>query len=259
MFKNKENIKLSIDLTEKNKGILESIKTERGVSYGNIVNTVIDTFVNISVEVKKELLAIVKIKIKEIYKEMDSSGEYRYQELEEQMENYKKIATFLNDGENISWERLKFEPTLASYPLKDGILICPDNWIMLNRDQASTMMYAGVVECRNSKSFGKEHFGEEIPHFVYFSDYKYGKDYPEKYTDDINKLCAKVWPNFETVINNQVEPIYNPELPMRLLNANEWEEAPTIGHFSIYEQGDSLFGKNYEPLAGARIIRNSKI
>lgn len=249
--------KLTIDLSDCNKEILEKIKTERRMPYGNTINSLIDAFCEIPESVKKELLTFIKTRIKALYKEMDVAEDFLFRDLAMQSEAYIEIATFLNDGRRISIESIESEPTLTKYPVRNGILICPDDWIVLNPEQADVMMYAGVVECRNSENFGKENFGEKIPHFVFFSNKKYAKEYDNYYTDHINKLCVQMWPNFQKVIESQVEPIDDPERPGYQLNAEEWMKAPTIGHFSVYEHGDPIYGTKYEPPAGARIIRTS--
>lgn len=249
--------KLTIDLTDENKEILERIKAERRMPYGNTINNLIDTFCRIPESVKKELLSVIKPIIKELYKEMDVAGDYLFKDLAEQSQAYISIATFLNDGKRISLESIEAEPTLKKYPIKNGILICPDDWIVLNPEQADAMMYAGVVECRNSEKFGKENLGRRIPCFVFFSNKKYGKEYDSYYTDYINKLCVQAWPDFQKVIDSQVEPIDDPERPGYQINADEWMKAPTIGYFAVYEHGDPIYGSNYEPPAGARIIRTN--
>lgn len=101
---------------------------------------------------------------------MDVADDFLFKDLATRSQAYIGIATFLNDGRRISIESIEAEPTLTKYPVKNGILICPDDWIILNQEQADVMMYAGVVECRNSENFGKENFGEKIPHFVFFSN-----------------------------------------------------------------------------------------
>lgn len=249
--------KLTIDLSDCNKRILEKIKTERRVPYGNTINNLINTFCEIPESVKKELLVFTKSRIKALYKEMDVADDFLFRDLATQSQAYIGIATFLNDGKRISIESIEAESTLTKYPVKNGVLICPDDWIILNPEQADVMMYAGVVECRNSDKFGKENFGERIPHFVFFSNKKYGKEYDNYFTEHINDLCVRAWPNFQSVIENQVEPIDDPERPGYQINAEEWMKAPTIGYFSIYEHGDITYGPNYEPPAGARIIRTN--
>ncbi len=251
--------KLTFDPTSQNKEILEKIKFERRISYGNTINCLISTFCNIPENVKKELLDFIKVRVKKLNKEMDVAGEYLFKELEEQSQSYMEIATFLNDGERISLESIESEPILKKYPIKDGILICPDDWIILNPEQADTMSYAGVVECRNSENFGRKNFGRVIPHFLFFSNMKYGKEYDEYYTNHIDELCVNVWPDFQKIIDSQVEPIYDPEKPGRPINEEEWINAPSIGYFAIYEHGDPRFGPNYKPSTGARIIRTSNL
>lgn len=44
---------------------------------------------------------------------------------------------------------------VQKYDIKNGVLICPKDWIVLNPEEAKNMEYAGVVECRNSEVFGK--------------------------------------------------------------------------------------------------------
>ena len=247
--------KLTIDLTEHNKRILEKIKTERNLPYGNTINTLIDTFGEMPEKVKKDLLSLIKIRIKSLIKEMNEAEVFRTEDLVEQTQTYIDIATFFNDGKQISIQSIKEEPTLKKYQIKDGFLICPDDWIVLNLEKAGTMMYAGVVECCNSENFGIKYFGERIPHFVFFTDIKYRAEYNNYYSDYIKMLCVQKWPNFQKVIESQVEPIFDPERLGYLINDDEWTEAPSIGIFSIYEQDDPTYVPGYEPPMGARIIR----
>lgn len=247
--------KLTIDLLGRNKEVLEKIKNERKVPYGNTINSLISTFCEIPEVVKKELLFFAETRIKELYKEMDAAGECLFKELDEQSQSYLKIATFLNDGKKISVEKLKEEPVLKKYPIKNGILICPNNWIIVNPEKADAMMYAGVVECRNAEKFGKENFGVKIPHFLFFSEKKYAREYDAYFLKYINEMCVRAWPNFQKVIDSQIEAIDDPERPGYQINADEWMKAPIIGHFAVYEQGDKAYGSNYKPPFGARIVR----
>lgn len=247
--------KLTFDLSDENRERLERKKSELGTTYGNTINNLLSTFCDIPSLVKTDLLSFIKIKAKILDTEIDTAGDYLVEKLKAQKNAYMDIGKYLNNGEAISLEDSKKKPTLTKYPLKDGVLICPDDWIVLNPAEACNMKYAGVIECRNSEDFGIEHFGKPIPHFLFFSNKKYGKEFDGAYTDRIDQLCAAVWPNFQIVLDNKVEAIYDPINRAQLLNCDAWRTAPTIGHFSIYEQGDPTFGPNYEPPLGARIIR----
>lgn len=257
MDKNK-TYKLTIDLNYHNKLKLDEIKQSTNMPLGSIINTLINTFANIPDRIKSELLLDIKSRILNIEKEinkLDSSSEDFYKNtLSNNRDAYYRIGKFLNDGENITIEESEKQEH-KKYPIKNGVLSCPKDWIVLNLEEAHNMEYAGVIECRNSKSFGMKHFNKAIPHFVFFSNIKYATDYNKNYINHINNLCREKWSDFDVVINSQVAPIYDPTNPCKILNEYEYLNAPTIGYFSIYEQGDPTYSSNYEPPAGARIIR----
>ena len=64
--------KLTTDLAEGNRAILDQLKEDNRWNYGYTINTMISTFGNMPVSVKKYLLSIVKQKLKELNKRMDS-------------------------------------------------------------------------------------------------------------------------------------------------------------------------------------------
>lgn len=67
------------------------------------------------------------------------------------------------------------------------------------------------------------------------------------------------WSNFNTVLKHQVTPILDQTQANQVLNESDYMNAPTIGHFSIYVQGDTNYEANYEPPAGAKIIKQNNI
>lgn len=156
------------------------------------------------------------------------------------------------------YAELSVDDTMKVYELKGGYLKCPKEWILINLEEASDKEYAVVVECRNSLSYGEEHFGEPIPHFVYFTETKRMSDAPKGLSNTINHLCVRAWANFQQIIDNQVEPIDDPDRPGVQLNADEWMKAPIIGYFPVYEQGDPVYGPNYNPPYNAKIIRTTR-
>ncbi len=242
--------KLTTDLAEGNREILDLLKENNRWDYGYTINTMISTFGNIPPSVKKDLLSLIKPKLKELNKRMDKAGVLELGELTKEHDAYDSIAKFLNNGQRITLEDLQAEPTMKKVALQDGYLICPENWIIVNPEEAENCLYAGVIECRNGSRLG-------IPHYVYLCNYRYGNEYPKGFTEDMEKQIANKYPVFKDVLAKQVTPIDDPDNPGVTLNADEWMEAPTIGHFSIYIQGDPMYGKNYNPPAGARIVREN--
>ncbi len=246
---NDKQDKLTTDLADGNRAILDQLKEDNRWNYGYTINTMISTFGNMPVSVKKYLLGVVKQKLKELNKRMDVAEVFELGELAKEYDAYDNIAKFLNDGRRITLEDFKIDPLMQKIAMQDGYLICPENWKIVNPEDAKECLYAGVIECRNSSRLG-------IPHYLYFCNYRYGGDYPEGFTDEIDKKVATLYPEFKDVLAKQVTLIVNPDNPETFLNADEWMESPTIGHFSIYIQGDPLYGKNYDPPAGTRIVRD---
>lgn len=240
--------KLSFDLSDENAKTLEAIKSEQHTPFGQTINSLIELFCRIPSDVNTELLVFCKHKIKELYEEMDRAGEYESQTLMNKSQTYQNLAMFLNGGRRISIDTIESKPKMQKIEMLNGVLICPSDYIILNKEAAEYCEYASVVEVRNIK------FG--VPHFLYFNS----KDVNE-YTDSdckiIEDLCVREWPRFQEIIHSVVEPILDPtaEYKWQYLNAKEVDEAPQIGHFGIYIQGDSRYPSNYKPPMGTRIIR----
>lgn len=240
--------KLSFDLTDENADTLEAIKNERRVPFGQTINSLIELFCRIPADVNAELLAFCKEKIKVLYMEMDRAGEYEAQTLMNKSQTYQNLAMFLNKGRRISIDSIENKPKMQKIEMFNGVLICPSDYIILNKEDAKYCEYASVVEVRNAK------FG--VPHFIYFHS-KEANAYNDTDTEMIEKACVREWPRFKEIMDSLVEPIPDPtaEHKWQYLNAKEVNEAPQIGHFSIYIQGDARYPSNYKPPMETRIIR----
>lgn len=240
--------KLSFDLSDENAETLEAIKIEQRTPFGQTINSLIELFCRIPSDVNTELLAFCKGRIEELSEEMDRAGAYEFQTLQNKSQTYQKLATFLNHGDTISTGNMESKPKMQRIEMLNGILICPSDYIILNKEDAEHCEYASVVEVRNAK------FG--VPHFIYFHS-KEADAYTDNDCKTIEDLCVKEWPRFQKIIDSLVEPIPDPasEYKWHFLNAKEVSEAPKIGHFGIYIQGDSRYPGNFEPPMGTKIIR----
>ena len=74
----------------------------------------------------------------------------------------------------------------------------------------------------------------ECPKFLFFLDHPV-VDLTEDDEDKINKAIIDIFPDFQDIIEDHVEEEYDENY--HLLNPKEWDDAPTIGHFSIEEKG----------------------
>ena len=195
------------------------------------------------------MIDFCKAKVRILLDQMDKSGEFEVEVLSTKIQKYLRIMTFFNNGNEIRSDQIKREPVMKTIPVKNGTIICPQDWIVVNPDDANASEYAGVVECRNANIYG-------IPHFLFFTDVKYANQYDEQELAHIDELCAQKSQQFAKALNNQVSLIDDPEHPGEYLNVKEHLSSPFIGHFHLYEQGDPCYPAGYKPPYGAMIIRN---
>ena len=239
--------KLSIDLTKENKEVLEVIKNEQHMPYGNTINKLIELFCRMPSQVKSELLEFCKNKIRQMYDEMGIAGEYEWQTLANKSQSYMNLAMFLNNGVRINVNEVEKALKMQKIPIANGVLLCPSDYIILNRIDADSCLYASVVEVRNAK------FG--VPHFIYLSTKKIG-EYTDWEYKIIESYCVREWPRFKEILDDIVVPIEDPDDKLHYINEKDVIEAPQIGHFEVYCQGDASYPSNFEPPMGTRIIRN---
>lgn len=159
-------------------------------------------------------------------------------------DSFNKIKS-INQPEEIKEEIID---EMYHLSIKDGTLIYPLDWYVLNRHQANTFKYAGVVTYRNCEKY-------DLPYLVFLTDKKYSFEYTDKDIEEIKKLCLyTVEKDFTEIFDLEIEPILDEK--GAITNKEDWEKAPSLNFFSIYEDGDPKFGPNYMPPNNAKIIRN---
>lgn len=244
------NALFNFSLEQKNREILERKKEETGATFGKTINALINTFGDMSESIKMELMTFTKTQLYTLIDQMDQAGDYELSALAEKTEKYLQIAAYLNNGQPLSLRDLKQEHKMQKIQIRDGVLICPKDYQIANPEEAESMMYACVIECRNATRY-------QIPHYLVFCDRKYGKDYDAAYEKRLLDKVVSRFPEFEKIIAAQVDPIPDPEHPGRLLNEMAHFQAPTIGFYSVYEYKDPAYPDNFVPPNDTQIIRNS--
>lgn len=232
--------KFSVDVGGENKIALDILSENMKMKYGPTINLLISGICRLHPNVKRELLEFCQTQYISASETQVHAGVMENKELEEQKAQYLTLAKLINDGNHLS---VQSSDRMRKVKLKDGYLIIPSNWIVLNEDEGNKYAYAGVVECRNSGLYN-------VPHFVFLNEYKYGCDYNEELYEYVHSMCIKAWPSFEDIIKKQVKPIPNPLKHGDYLNVKEFLEAPTIGHFHLPESNETN-----NPVCGAVIIR----
>ena len=241
--------KLSINLTADNRRTLDKIKDKWGWNFGYTINYLINTLGKIPYNTKEFLLSSIKTKLADIQLKMRYADGFELDQYQKEYDAYHAIATLFNNGQKIQCDSQKERDNMQKITLKEGYLICPSDWVIINPEEAPNALWANVIECRN-------HTRYNIPHFVYFitdlNDYKNNNKTFEK---KIHQKCERIYPRFKDILKQQVNDdlkINDPDYNKKLI---EWENAPTIGHFPIYVQNDDTTEPGYKPPFGAKIIR----
>lgn len=232
--------KLSVDLTEKNKETLERVNEQTKIPYGSIINGIIESFFDMPDDMYEVFSKFIITKIRNIHIMMEGAGCFEEQRLLKEKKYYTRIADYLNIA-YLSPGKKNFNST-KTIPMNNGLLICPNNWIIVNPEKAEESSYASVIECRNADEFG-------IPHLLIFSNYESVKDYDEMYKDEIFKMCCKVYPKFDDILKMQIKLIQN-------INEDEWIKAPIIGFYDVHIQENNDNTLEYELAGKAYILRS---
>lgn len=111
--------------------------------------------------------------------------------------------------------------------LKHGYVQYPDEWVAVKNMDPAECDYCGVVEVRNGYKY-------KCPKFIFFLDHPV-VDLTDEDEEKINKSIIEIFPDFQDIIDDHVEEEYDENY--HLLNPKVWDDAPTIGHFSIEEKG----------------------
>lgn len=239
-------------LDPENRHILEAKKKKDGWKLGETVNTLIATFGLLPDDIRNELLSHVKQQLRTLIEQMDQAGTCELAALSANAQKYLQIAAYLNNGQSLSLESIKNELLFKKITIQNGILICPKNYVAVNPEEALTNEYACVLECRNAALYG-------VPEYLIHCDRKYGCDFDDSYREMLIQKVIDYDPDFQKIIDIQVDPIMDPEQPGRILNATAYQHAPTIGFYNIYEHGDPIYPVDYRPSNGAEIIRQELI
>ena len=174
--------------------------------------------------------------------------------------SFKKMLSIADQFEKLAYMYNNFTVPVASLTerkygysntkLKNGFAVYPDDWIVLNEEEAENCSYAYVIEMANRE--GKYNF----PHFIFFSDMENVRKLDN---GKIYSMAIKAYPDFIKVLSMQVDAKFSDPDDKGityLINGDLFKQAPNIGIFKI-----ETFGKkdisNYP--FGAMIIRNEDL
>ena len=219
--------KISVDLSDENFEALDKFRESRNMPYSIIINRLLRILCK-SPDIKDELITICKSRIRALYAEMDQVGIFECQKLYNKSAQYIEILSFLTQNPQITVSSILDEAQMKKIRLVDGYLIYPENFILLNESAAQNYRNVCIVEIRNAQF--------PVPHFIYFSG-----NNPAHYTD---------------ADTTYINPIYDPDNPMRCINDAEMRTAPQIGYFGIIATNDPNYSDLYAAPYNIKIIRD---
>lgn len=238
--------KFSFTVEGEIKNALDDITRNAKTKYGPMINHILRNILLISPEMKNDLIQFFYFQIERIDKEIIYSDQFGKIKLKKDKINYINLINILNNG--IDSYKEKQNNHMKEIKIKEGILIIPDDWIVVNPFEAKNHKYAAVLECRNSSQY-------DIPHFVIHCDFRYEKDYTDDFIEQFIDLCRKHWPDFKKkVLDQQIELRLKPD-GKGYENTEEYLNSPIMGFFRILESDDDEISLIGEAPYGSKIIR----
>lgn len=246
MKKNITSHKLSIDLSDQSKTILEQLKACTLKPFGQIINQLISITCCMPDSTREIIQSSLEKEYFRLMNELSVTSERFF--VNDVKSKQEHILTFLQliNGGIYSLPNDKKNIRLA-----DGYLTIPTDWVLTNEDQAKLSYNAVVIECRNGRKYKVD-----IPHFIYFFDGKSANDLTEQQEFDFYQRCIEKCPEFENILQLSKENklITDPNAPSRYLNIEEHMDAPQVGIFYISDAGEHPSGN---PPYGAVIVRDN--
>ena len=237
-----------LKLTPESKAILDD-KKNAGSTYVDSINSLIEIFGDLPEDVNHDLMAFAKNKALQLSKRMVLSGLFASSKMEASVDKYLAIIEYLNNGIPVSMEKIREELDMQKVAMKDGYLICPKDFVLINSQDAKDMETAWIIECRNANKFG-------VPHYVVFWHPKEDYEPAEVYDSYLLDQLLRRIPKFQRIVDMQVTPIHDPDQPENILNEKEFMAAPTIGYYPVHVHGDPNKPADYKPPYGVQIVKN---
>lgn len=221
------------------------------INKGYVMNYMLDTFLNIDEKVKKEVYTFFFERMKHYAKSTSMLTGFEKAASEKKQKDYEKLVNLFND-----FGIYKEDPTklpMKKIATKDGYVIIPTEWIVLDEKTATDSTYCYVIEIRDL-------FGQyNAPHFVAFGNIPARKIHSDSQAEKrIFAQCCAAHPEFEQWMKMQLEPVYGePDQNgvRKIINLDEYQRAPIIGIFELYDyDGDDAFEHPF----GAMYVRSGE-
>lgn len=243
----RRDLKVSFNPTIENHYVLEDARYNSNLSLTQIINNYIDFTTNLDESIKMVLVETIDREIEARMRLKTDNSVLLLNNLTNQVNQLvglKHLLTnYINPNSIIPPSRIN---------LKEGYLQYPDNWMLINAENAFCSTRAYIVELVNYPA-------GDSSHFVYFDDLK---ELDEDFYMHIEMELVKKYPQFEDAITNQVRPIYEegkPQIFKNLINKDDYVNCPIVAIALVKTIQEvrqiRLWDSGYIPPANVQIVK----
>ena len=114
--------------------------------------------------------------------------------------------------------------------LKTGVVVVPEDFIIIEESRTDNSDYAGVIAERQGS----------IPHFVVLSDKPINKISALE-EEAIYEKCGELYPEIKSIASQEVEAVFDEKGEIN--NSDEWLKSARLGLFGIpdMQEGEELY------------------
>ena len=227
----------SINFGDAAYSILTDAVQRTGANYSALINLLICDVLGADEDVRREMAEHAYQKALEFKSEASRTAGFYKKPLLEKSEQYMELMNLLTFGQGVS---VPINDNMQRIDLKDGYLLCPEDWIWLDVCDPAVSSKAIVIEFKNAEK-------HNLPVFAFALD--------GELNDEIEKealaAAAAKSKTYKKLSLMYQDPRYSGD--GRMLNAKEYNEQPVPGFFEVARLGTS---DNYP--YGAMIIERSE-
>lgn len=226
--------RFSVDTTDETNRKIDELLKRDSISKSALISEIIENYVDLDDSTRSEIQQFCKKKHRQHLKESleIEHDEYSIEKEDRMAKQYasleKMYGRFASD--NTSSKEIR---DMKKMYLKDGYVVFPDGWIVVNPEASERSRYAYVIETVDLYNQFK------MPHFIFFDDDTI--DHVEQKRNSIFAEASRMYPRLNDILDKEVTPVYGKEdsYGIRpLLNSDEYNHAPKVLIFKIADAGN---------------------
>lgn len=228
--------KVSIDFSALSYQLLSEYTEKKGLSNSAVINFLVENILAMD-EAEKKKFGDFCFKLLNEEKKVNDSvfNDFEVQAYYQKIKRYSNLVDFFAVK-----EKLDVAKNMNKINMKNGYIVYPKDWVVIDYKNPNECKYAGVISIRNGEEY-------HTPIFLFFSEKRINA-LSEGDQREIMECCEIEHKDFKKIRSMQVVPQYN--LMGEFVNRDFWAQAPIIGIFPI-----GVYGEETAYPYGAMILR----